>query len=49
MWEAALHRICQEALTNVARHAGADVTHVVYFPASRVGVQVSTDRFIEVY
>ena len=36
-----------------ARHkvdgAWADVTHVVYFPASNVGVQVSTDRFIEVY
>ena len=29
--------------------AWADVTHVVYFPASNVGVQVSTDRFIEVY
>jgi hypothetical protein len=27
----------------------ADITHVVYFPASNVGVQVSTDRFIEVY
>jgi hypothetical protein len=29
--------------------AWADVTHVVYFPASNVGVQVSTDRFNEVY
>ena len=28
--------------------AWADVTHVVYFPASNVGVQVSTDRSIEV-
>ena len=29
--------------------AWADITHVVYFPASNVGVQVSSDRFIEVY
>ena len=29
--------------------AWADVTHVVYYPASNVGLQVSTDRFIEVY
>ena len=29
--------------------AWAGVTHVVYFPASNVGVQVSSDRFIEVY
>jgi hypothetical protein len=29
--------------------AWADVTHVDYFPASNVGVQLSTDRFIEVY
>ena len=29
--------------------AWADVTHVVYYPASNVGVQVSTDRFNEVY
>jgi hypothetical protein len=29
--------------------AWADVTHVVYFPASNVDVQLSTDRFIEVY
>jgi hypothetical protein len=27
----------------------ADITQVVYFPASNVGVQVSTDRFREVY
>jgi hypothetical protein len=29
--------------------AWADVTHGVYFPASNVGIQLSTDRFIEVY
>ena len=29
--------------------AWADVTHVDYFPASNGGVQLSTDRFIEVY
>ena len=29
--------------------AWAHITHIVYFPASNVGVQVSTDRFIEVY
>ncbi len=27
----------------------ADITHIFYFPASNVGVQVSTDRFREVY
>jgi hypothetical protein len=29
--------------------AWAYITHIVYFPASTVGVQVSPDRFIEVY